>query len=119
MRTVALIEALVVLLASVAAYGSPATGQSARLGMPGASTDKPISTWERTPTHPSLLGNEILRKEGSVSEPGAKPGKITPVVAVLGVKADPSCIPSTESSAAIGTATAQPSLLALCCLLTV
>ncbi len=118
MRMVALVEALVVLLASVTACGAPAIGQSVRLGTPGASTDKPTYTWERAPAHPSLLG-QIMRKEGSWSEQGTKPGKITAVAAALGVKADPSAVHSTESSAALAATVPRPSLLSLCCLLIV
>ncbi len=119
MRMVALMEAWVVLLASVTACGPLATGQSVRLGTLGASTDKPICRWEPAPAHPSLLGYQVLRKEGSWSEPGTKPGKITAAAAALGVKVDPSGIHSTESSAALATVVPPPSLLSLCCLLIV
>ncbi len=119
MRMVALVEALAVLLASVTACGPLATGQSVHLGTPGASTDKPLCTWEHAPAHPSLLGYQIMRKEGSWSEQGTKPSKITPAAAALGVKVDPSCVHSTESSAAIAAVGPQPSLLSLCCLLIV
>jgi len=119
MRTVALIEALVVLLASVIACGSPATGPSVGPGAPGAATDKPTFTWERAPVHPSLLGNQILRKEASWSQQGTKPGKITAAVAVPGVKVDPSRVHSTESSGVIAAVVPPPSLLSLRCLLTV
>ena len=119
MRMVALVEALVVLLASVTACGPLATRQSVRLGTPGASMDKPICRWEHAPAHLSLLGYQIMRKEGSSSEQGTKPGKITAGGTALGVKVDPSCVHSTESSAAIAAVVPQPSLLSLCCLLIV
>jgi len=119
MRMVALVEALVVLLASVAACGPLAAGQSVHWGTPGASTDKPICTWERAPAHPSLLGYQVMRKEGSWSAQGTKPGKITAAAAALGVKMDPSGVHSTESSAALGAVVPPPSLLSLCCLLIV
>ncbi len=119
MRTVALVEALVVLLASVIACGSPAIGQSVRLGAPGAATDTPTSTWERAPAHPSLLGNQILRKEASWSQQGTKPGKITAALAVPGVNVDPFRVHSTESFAALTAIVPPSSLLSLCCLLTV
>jgi hypothetical protein len=119
MRIVALVEALVLLLASVAAYGSPATGQSVRLGTAGAATDKPICTWEQAPAQSSLLADQIARKEASWSQQGAKPGKITAVVAVPGGKAGPSRVPSAASSVGIAAVVSQPSLLSLCCLLIV
>ena len=118
MRMVALAEAWVVLLASVTACGPLATGQSVRLGTPGASTDRPICTWEHAPAHPSLLADQIMRKEASWSQQSTKPGKITAAAAAPGVKADPFAVRSTESSAAIAVVP-QPSLLSLCCLLTV
>ncbi len=119
MRMVALVEAWVVLLASMTACGLPATGRSVRLGTPGASTDQPICTWERAPAHPSLLGDQVMRKEGSWSQQGAKPGQITAAPAALGVKVDPSGVHSTASWATIAAVVPQPSLLSLCCLLTV
>lgn len=119
MRMVALVEALVVLLASVAACGPLSTGQSVRLGTPGPSMDKPIDRWEHAPAQSSLLGYQIMRKEGSWSEQGTKPGKITTAGTALGVKVDPSCVHPTESSAAIAAIVPQPSLLSLCCLLIV
>ncbi len=119
MRTVALVEALVMLLASVTACGPQATRQSVRLDTPGASTDKLTPTWENAPAHPSLLGYQAMRKEGSWSEQGTKPGKITAAAAALGVKVDPSGIHSTESSAALAVVVPPPSLLSLCCLLIV
>ncbi len=119
MRMVALVEVLVVLLASVIACGPLAARQSVRPGAPGASTDKPISSWEPASAHPSLLGYQIMRKEGSWSEQGTRPVKITAVGTALGVKVDPSCVPSTESSAAIAAVVPPPSLLSLCCLLIV
>ena len=118
MRMVALVEALVVLLASVTACGPLATRQTVRLGTPGASMDKPSCRWEHAPAHPSLLGYEIMRKEGSWSERGTKPGKIPAAAAALGVKTDPSCVHSTESSAVIAVVP-PPSLLSLGCLLIV
>ena len=119
MRMVALVEAVVVLLASVTACGPLATGQSVRLGTPRASTEKPISSWEHAPAHPSLLGYQIMRKEGSWSEQGTKPVKITAAGTALGVKVNPSCVPSTESSAAIAAVVPPASLLSQRCLLIV
>lgn len=119
MRTVAVIEALVVLLASVTACGPLATGQRVRLDTPRTSTDKPICTWEQAPAHPSLLGYQIMRKEGSWSEQGTKPGKITAAVAALAAKVDPAGVHSAESSAATAAVVPPPSLLSLCCLLLV
>jgi hypothetical protein len=115
MRMVALVEALVVLLASVAACGPLATGPSA----PGAAKDKPLCNWERAPAHPSLLGYQIRGKEGSWSELSTTPGKITAAGTALGVKVDASCVHSTESSAASAAVVSPPSLLSLCCLLIV
>jgi hypothetical protein len=117
MRIVALVEALVVLLASVTAYGPPATGQSVRLGTAGAATDKPICTWEHASARPSLLGDQVMRKEGSWSEQGIKPGKITAVGATPGVKVHPSRVHPTASSVGIAAVVPQPSLLSLRCLL--
>ena len=119
MRMVALVEALVVLLASVTACGPLATWQSVRLGTPRASTDKPISSWEHAPAHPSLFGYQTIRKESSWSELGTKPAKITAAGTALGVKVDPSCIHSTEPSAAIAAVVPQSSLFSQCCLLIV
>jgi hypothetical protein len=115
----AVIEAWVVLLASVTACGPLATRQSVRLDTPGASTDKPICTWEHAPAHPSLLGYQIMRKEGSWSEQGTKRSKITAVGTALGVKADSSGVHSNESPAASAAVVPPPSLLSLCCLLIV
>jgi hypothetical protein len=120
MRMVALIEAWVVLLASVAASGPLATGPSVRPpGTPGASTHKPTCTWDYAPDHPSLLAYQIMRKEGSESQQGTKPGKITAAGPALGVKEDPSCAHSAESSVAIAAVVPQRSLLSLSCLLIV
>ena len=119
MRTVALVEALVVLLASVAPCGPRVTGQPIRSGTPGAPTDKPICTWEHAPAHPSWLACQIMRKEGSWSEQGTTPGKITAARTALGVRVNPSYVRSTESSVAIAAVVSQPSLLSLCCLLIV
>jgi hypothetical protein len=119
MRMVALVEALVVLLASVAACGPLAPGQSVRPGTPGAATEQPICSWEHAPAHPSLLGYQTLRQEGSWSELGARPGKITADAAVLGVKGDLFCVHFTEPSAASVVVAAPPSLLSLGALLIV
>jgi hypothetical protein len=119
MRMVALIEAVVVLLASVTACGPLAAGQSGGLRTPGASTDKPTSSWEHAPDHPSLLEYQITRKESCPSEQGTRPAKITAAETTLGVKARPFCRRFAESSAGIGAVVPQPSLLALCCLLIV
>jgi hypothetical protein len=119
MRMVALVEALVVLLASVTACGPLAPGQSVRPGTPGAATDQPVCSWEQAPAHPSLLGCQAIRQEGSWSELGAKPGKITAAGTALGAKVDPSCVHSTEPSAASAAVVPPPSLLSLCCLLIV
>jgi hypothetical protein len=101
MRMVAVVEAWVVLLASVTACGPWATGQSVRPGTPGAARDQPICTWEHAPAHPSLLGDQIMRKEGSWSEQGTRPGKITAAAAALGGKEDPSGVHSTDSLCAV------------------
>jgi hypothetical protein len=119
MRMVALVEALVVLLASVAACGPLPTQQSARPGAPGAATDKPTRNWERAPAHPSVLAYRIMGKEGSWSQPGTRPGKITAACMSLGVKVDPSWVHSPESSAASVASVPPPSLHSLCCLLIV
>jgi hypothetical protein len=119
MRIVALVEALVVLLASVAAYGPRAIGQSVRPGTAGAATDRPICTWEQAPAQSSLLGDQVLRKEVSWSQQGAKPGKITAAAAALGVKAGPSRVYPAGSAVGVAAVVPQPSLLSLCCLLTV
>ncbi len=119
MRTVALVEAWVVLLASVAACGPLATGQSVRRGTPGAAMDRPICTWENAPTHPSLLGDQIQRKGGSGSQPSAKPDKIMAAAALPGAKVDPSGVHFPESSAAFPAVVPPPSLLSLGCLLIV
>ena len=100
MRMVALVEAWVVLLASVTACGPSATGQPVRLDTPGASTDKPICTWEHAPAHSFLLGYQIMRKEGSWSEQGTKRSRITAVGTAPGVNADSSGVHSNESPAA-------------------
>jgi hypothetical protein len=119
MRMVALIEALVVLLASVTACGPLATGPSGGLRTPGASTDRPTSSWDHAPDHPSLLEYQIARKESCSSEQGAKPAKIMAAETALGVKARPFCRRFAESSAGIVAVVPQPSLLSLCCLLIV
>jgi hypothetical protein len=119
MRIVALVEALVVLLASVTAYGARATGQSARPGTAGAATDKPICTWEHAPAQASLLGDQVMRKEGSWPEQGTKPGKITAAAAAPGVKVDPSRVHPAGSAVGVAAVAPQPSLLSLCCLLIV
>ena len=119
MRTVALVEAWVVLAASVTACGPLATGPSVRLGTPGALADKPSSSWEHAPAHPSLVGDQITRKEVSSSQQSTKPGKITAADAALGEKVNPSGVHSTESPAAGTIVVPQPSLLSLCCLLIV
>jgi hypothetical protein len=119
MRIVALVEALVVLLASVAAYGPRAIGQSVRPGTPGVATDRPICTWEQAPAQLSLLGDQVMRKEVSWSQQGAKPGKITAVVAVPGVKAGLSRVYPAGSAVGAVAVVSQPSLLSLCCLLIV
>lgn len=119
MRIVALVEALVVLLAAVTAYGPSALPVSVCSGVPGAPTDNPACRLEHTPAHPLSLGDQITRKEGFLSEQSTKPCKITAVGAALGVKADPSCVHQTEPSAAISAVVQRPSLLSLCCLLIV
>jgi hypothetical protein len=119
MRIVALVEALVLLLASVAAYGPRATGQSVRPGTPGVATDRPICTWEQAPAQSSLLGDQVMRKEASWSQQGAKPGKITAAAAVPGVKAGLSRVPPAGSAVGAVAVVPQPSLLSLRCLLIV
>jgi hypothetical protein len=119
MRMVALVEALVVLLASVTACGPLAAAPSVRRGTPAAATDRPIYSWEQAPAHPSLLGDQIQRKEGSGYEQGTKPNKITATAAARGVRMDPFGVHSAASSAASAAIGPQPSLLSLCCLLIV
>jgi hypothetical protein len=119
MRMIASVEAWIVLLAAVTACGPLVTWESVRPDSRGASADNPTLRLEHAPAHPPWLGYQIMRKEGFLSEQGAKPCKITAAGTALRVNAHPSCVYSAEPSTAISAVVQRTSLLSLCCLLIV